>query len=311
MFIFDARTLPPAPDRVLKPEIALAYRAGLPVTTRPWRRFERALSLAGHYFGPEGYEAMRSYASDWREHDWLGGLRVLCSLVDEAGWWELPWETLDYFWEVANNAPGEDEVDYPYDLPDGLAEMADYLDGLPVRFYGWDGSDSSFVEDIGRYPPMRLLSILCAGPESMEYPRNEYEAYKRSYQVVLPSSRRRAGKEPGDIQRDIYQALTAYETLPQPEPLCWLPELARYTCGLTGNPLLDETIDLWDYYPTRFTWDKDVELVRELYAGARVVREHMAALCVWAQDGDDEAGACDEARLNLIFDVVMEVVGEC
>ena len=65
----------------------------------------------------------------------------------------------------------------------------------------------------------------------------------------------------------VWERLRAIEADPgrYPEPVRWLPELARYACGRTGNPILDCELDPGGQGPW-FSWAADLEQVRH---GAR------------------------------------------
>ena len=94
-----------------------------------------------------------------------------------------------------------------------------------------------------------------------------------------------------------WERLRAIEADPgrYPEPVRWLPELARWACRRTGNFILDQTFDLergpW------LSW-QDPEQARTAWRRARPVIEQFRRLTEWVE--------ADESRLTLLAYALME-----
>ena len=82
-----------------------------------------------------------------------------------------------------------------------------------------------------------------------------------------------------------------------PEPVRWLPELARYACGRTGNPILDCELDPGGQGPW-FSWAADLEQVRAAWRRAQPVLTQFRNLITW--------GEADSSRLTLLATSLME-----
>jgi hypothetical protein len=80
-----------------------------------------------------------------------------------------------------------------------------------------------------------------------------------------------------------------------PEPVRWLPELARYACRRTGNFILDQTFGLergpW------LSW-QEPEQIRTAWRRARPVIEQFRRLTEWVE--------ADQSRLTLLAYALME-----
>jgi hypothetical protein len=95
-----------------------------------------------------------------------------------------------------------------------------------------------------------------------------------------------------------WERLRAIEADPgrYPEPVRWLPELARWACGRTGNFILDQSFDLnrgpW------LSWQNDLEQVRTAWRRARPVIDQFHRLIDWVE--------ADQSRLTLLTYALME-----
>ena len=82
-----------------------------------------------------------------------------------------------------------------------------------------------------------------------------------------------------------------------PQPVRWLPELARYACGRTGNPILDCELDPGGQGPW-FSWAADLEQVRAAWRRAQPVLAQFRNLITWSEAGS--------SRLTLLATSLME-----
>jgi hypothetical protein len=76
--------------------------------------------------------------------------------------------------------------------------------------------------------------------------------------------------------------LSRIEQAPEtwPEPVQWLPQLARWAVHSTGNPLLDVEFS-WHGRECWFEWDTDFERVKELWQQASPLVDVLERVQSW------------------------------
>lgn len=229
--------------------------------TRDLRNLERtakALKLIQTYF-PEEFSGY--YQTCRPLTNWYGLLADITGMLTEADWFEVDVDTLDYFHEIYMN---EDFDEREEDEESILGDMARYLDYLPVKVYNWglEGWHNQVAEE---YPQLCLIRGLTdpSFEKSISGLLIEYELYDNLEGV------------------DIWAGLEAISPETHEEPLCWLPEVARFCCRQTGNLLLDSDTEDWEYWI--FRWE-ELEEVKRLSQEARPIWEHIRKFLLWAND---------------------------
>lgn len=84
-----------------------------------------------------------------------------------------------------------------------------------------------------------------------------------------------------------------------PEPLCWLTDIARFACGISGNVFLDTSYDQNTWLnPWRWSWDRpeDITFLRRQWAEARPFIERSNAFSRWM--------LAATKNMQLVFDVI-------
>jgi hypothetical protein len=155
----------------------------------------------------------------------------------------------------------------PRDNGDHLALFLHYL---PAKHYGFN------PETIIHFPPMELLYVLLdgtAGAVSSD---------------LLIAAELYDNLEAWDEQdrEAAWARLHAIEADPgrYPEPVRWLPELARWACRRTGNPLLDRQFDLTNGPWMAWRAATDLETVKSAWRRARSVIEQFHRLTAWCEE---------------------------
>jgi hypothetical protein len=213
---------------------------------------------------------------------WDDILATLLHRIEVADWFPVDWQSgknaeigpfrdhggiLDVLYDSWMQT-GED--DYEHDL-------SAYLNGIPVRSYGFTEMDFEYHH--GLY----VLSGLVSDKVHLDARTlTELELYDNVDGVLKADLRRR-------LEEDDFSHY--------PEPLCWLPELAAIATGTTGNVLLDTKVEYPEWWPEQFLWDTDVGMLREAWAEARPVVEHLNNFVLWLQDDDDG----DRARQMVLI----------
>ena len=249
--------------RRLRPvQLAAVVRQG-----QQYRRTVQGLKLLQQYFPAElaGYQDLASVG-------WWEILAVLANLVGESGWFEVDWDSLNLAWASWMEA-ADDEGDY----------LALFLEYLPVRLYGFS------PEELTEFPAMELFRVLL-----------DERAVEASPNLLIAAELYDGLSDWGDRDRTgAWERLRAIEADPgrYPEPVRWLPELARYACGRTGNPILDCELDPGGQGPW-FSWAADLEQVRAAWRRAQSVLAQFRNLITW--------GEADSSRLTLLDTYLME-----
>jgi hypothetical protein len=266
----------PTPARYLLRPKQVIWRARMVRLSVAWKNINayanaaRAWELVQRFF-PETLE--KYHPSNLA----LDTLPALLHRVEEAGWFEVDWETMDYFWEVLANED-EDGLE-PYDLDFGMEceiDLLACLEYIPVKRYNWS------VEQWMNMDGMPLLSIfkrfldhdyhMTTGYDTADYHRLTPEWLKERCQAVAESR-----GEPFDI----------------------LPTLVDYVLAKTGNPLLDGHSDSSEMrwpYDLGYKWDRpeDVEELKRLSAEATLVWQQIKTLAGWLDTDDTIEDFLDE-----------------
>jgi hypothetical protein len=107
------------------------------------------------------------------------------------------------------------------------------------------------------------------------------EIYEELDEVWLEADRERA-----------WELLYTVENNPAqyPEPVRWLPELARWACRRTGNVILDRQFDPHRDGPW-FRWDDDLAEVQNVWQRAQPVIDVLDRVRAWAEADDNNLAA--------------------
>jgi hypothetical protein len=201
---------------------------------------------------------------NWASTRWWEVLHYLVCLVEEFEWFEIAWDVLNdayRLWMETYDEEGADEY------------LAAYLHYIPVQLFGFNAEDSF------SYPPenwvYELFWVLLKPKVTPTCPDVLIEA--ELYDMIEAWTDRDRAM--------VWQRLEAIAADPgqYPEPLRALPVVARWVCGCTGNILLDQCFQPYQDRP-RFSWDEDLERVRQAYQCARPVLDYGHRLEQWYQN---------------------------
>jgi len=170
---------------------------------------------------------------DLRKTSWHKIFRAFLDRVEQAGWLPIDWSLLDWLWDSMNL--GEDIEDTDYTL-------AQYLTGIPVRYFAPN------VEDLENSVVLGALYCLLSNGEAV--------ADSELFALGLPP----AVNSPA-YKAALQQAIRGPFPPDTPEPFAWLPAVADILLRRTGNFLLDEDNDYEEIAPLRFRWDSQADLV--------------------------------------------------
>jgi len=246
---------------------------GLLDTRRPWAWLERLRPIRIEawerqltHFARQGqaltllrthFPAAAAEYPNLSETGWPELLHRLVGLAGAANLFEPNWPVLNEAWAIWMEQGDEENGDH----------LALFLTYLPVTLYGFvDGSN------LLEYPPMELMHALLA----------ECEIKLVSDPVLLDSELYDHLEQWDQSEREaVWARLQAIELEPEgyPEPLRWLPELARFACHRTGNPILDHHFNPYGHGPW-FRWD-EVEEIRIAWQRAQPVLKAFDRLMAW------------------------------
>ncbi|MCP4992928.1 MAG: hypothetical protein GY934_03945, partial [Gammaproteobacteria bacterium] len=199
-------------------------------------KFSHMKHVSTHtYHTPPGAEAHNSLG-------WWQVLGSLVNLVDEYEWLEINWEVLNEAWATWQGAEDSEAMHGSH--------LAVYLDYIPVKMYGFDCNGPIF-----EFPPIELFHALFSTKCTVQSVSADLliniEVYDDFDDVWTPEDQAQAWELLDEIESDPGQ---------YPEPVRWLPELVRWACHQTGNPLLDQTFQPYQNGPW-YPWD-DLDEVR-------------------------------------------------
>jgi hypothetical protein len=192
---------------------------------------------------------------------WEWVFRHLLGMIERANLFALDWQTLDYLWDWWHQYEYDEDI---IRIPQPEWMMAEFLYGPPVRFY--NHSMEMWYEHVAYDQPL-LWTVA-------QFVRNDIELKADTL----------IGWEIYDNEVDL--VANARRAVSMPEPYCWLPLLVDYVRGATGNPLLDEYVDLteFDFEAADFNWGQ-LEQVKAYSKEAQAAWEKIEKLCDFA--GDD------------------------
>jgi hypothetical protein len=212
----------------------------------------------------------------WTGANWREVLHYLVCLVEEFDWFAVDWAALNEAYHYWLEMYDEDEADGP---------LASFLHYIPVKLYGFTPED--FYDSENRvYELFWLLlkpDVTPAGAEVLI----EAELYDL---LAEWTDQDRAA---------VWQRLEGIEADPgqYPEPVQALPPVARWVCGRSGNFILDQYFD-----PDRdgpwFSWEEDVDRVRDAWQRAKPVLAYGYRLEQWYQN--------DPSNLSKLAQFLME-----
>ncbi len=209
---------------------------------------------------------------------WWQVLGSLANLVDEYEWLEIDWEVLNEAWAHWQGAE-QGEATHG-------SHLAVYLDYIPVKMYGFDCNGPMY-----EFPPIELFHALFSTKCTVQTVSADLliniEVYDEFDNVWTPGDQQQAWQLLDEIESDPGQ---------YSEPVRWLPELVRWACHQTGNPMLDKSFDPYRDGPW-YPWD-DIDEVRYAWQRAQNVIKAFHRLMEWYE--------ADNSRLALLVYFLME-----
>lgn len=272
MLAINRPAIKPSPVRLLKPQRYLeqlrAVRLGaIAYELEDARRTARVLGHFARLFpGEEGGIAPSA--------GWGSVLNRLLRRVEQAEWFEIDWNMLDYLHEWGMNDPDEGELDGE---TMGVYYLSCYTGGIPAKFYNYSEEDWHESYHLASdYPALVAIRV----------------GIDASYNIDIPEE-----LEPLTwINYDA--ALRQVDWAAQPRPLNAFPLAVRFVRRDFGNPLLDEGAEALDLWPERWTWAADVDTVWGYALHARPIWGAIEALAEWLQ--------ADEEHVTQLWDVLVE-----
>lgn len=204
--------------------------------------------------------------------NWWDILVDLGQQVEAAGWFPIEWDILDEAWAAWLEHPGGNG-DY----------LATFLHDIPLKLYGFNREPAGiqlFQAEPGLFveffPPMELLWGLL----------NDGAAEISSELFIAAELHNRLDRWDKAAREAAWERLHTIEVNPAayPESVCWLPALARWACGRSGNPMLD-----WSYSAyygqsdSRLSWATDLERAKTAWDEAKPLVEQFHKLMGWCQ----------------------------
>ncbi len=247
------------PHRCLKPWALLerlrpVTLAAFQIRLREYERLGLGLGLIQQHFPAD----LGDY-DDLSSQGWWEVLAHLSNLVEQAEWFEINWPVLNEAWAYWMNDPEEEQGDH----------LAVFLHYLPVTLYGFTDTESLF-----EFLPMELLHTLLAECELHAVSSQlliEIEIYD-NLEHWTEQDRAAAWALLGRVEADPGR---------YPEPVRWLPELARWACHRTGNVILDQHFNPYQSGPW-FTWrENDLLQIKTAWRRARPVINVFHRLMQW------------------------------
>jgi hypothetical protein len=197
---------------------------------------------------------------------WWEVLAKVVNLAAERNWFAINWDALNAAWA------------WWMEQGDNGKRLAVFLEYIPVKLYGLVG------EALFERPPMELLHALLA-------PAAEVNAVSIDLlgQAGIDEELDEIWLE-ADRQRT-WALLYTIENNPAqyPEPVRWLPELARWACRCTGNVILDRCFNPYRDGPW-FRWDELAE-VQNAWQRAEPVIRALDRVQTWAEANPDNLAA--------------------
>lgn len=203
---------------------------------------------------------------DFDQANWSSIQLQFFGLVERADWFRIDWTSemnpnsykswgvLDSIWDAMMNG-GDSDFEF---------ELAHYLAGIPVRCYGLTDHDYEFHP--GLYALVALLD------EDVK-PEVDFLIDFEIYDNKLSKSQFRRR-----LREDDFSHL--------PTPLCWLPDIAGVATRDTGNVILDTSQDVYDPWTHEFTWEEDIDLLREDWQRAKPIVAKLEKFVKWLSEDE-------------------------
>lgn len=224
---------------------------------------------------------------------WPGILESFLHWIDsDLDWFELDWEDIHQVYDMAIQDELNETTGDPDDGPPAWSSpvwenVALLLQKIPVMSYGillnedddGHGSEEKVMCCFGlhRTFPFRLLRALL-GQRPLAIPVSD--GFKT--RIKLP----RKFSWNSESKKAAWRQVYTMNPTDFPEPLCWLPQVALFACGVSGNPLLDRlyTPEDWNN-PAFYSWDRpeDIDRLRQLSAQARGIVDLAYEFVNWAE----------------------------
>ncbi len=213
----------------------------------------RALNLAKLHF-PLEYENYNDLlAGDWIY--WPDVLMDLIYLAREGDYFEVDQLMVDGAWDTF--------------LSEGdKSGLVRFLNELPITLFGFSG------QNLFNYPPFELMRFLCGDENLGAISSNLLNA-------LMPDRLQEQVWDDDDRLSAHRRLVYIIKTGPDhyPEPVRWLPQLVRWACGRTNNPILDRT---WHpaEWANEFTWN-NLPKIRTAWQQAKPVVAQGNRLMKW------------------------------
>lgn len=264
MLRIEASLRAPGPARLLRPARALPR-------LRPVKLEAIADQLRRFYWGYQGAQLVRivpGVVGEVLPDDWDNLLREILEQVEEWDWFSVDWSLLDGDYDAWMQSGEEDY-------------FTQWLEFIPVMRFGFSDYEESWPDEA---PPMALLKGLLDGDWGEDVLTNLIEGYNLA-------------ADWGSVyQFELQHRLDTADFSGYPEPLCWLPEMARIACNQTGHELLDFS-NYFEDDPVGYRWDSDLERVKELWQTAKPTVLRMRKFLAWA-DGPGEMQTIVDALIG-------------
>lgn len=184
----------------------------------PWQRSCKAWGLIATHF------PQVNFAQEDGNLPWWEVAAKLFNHVEKNGFFEVNWRVLNTAWNIWRAV--DETTGRPVD-PNGNY-LAMFLDCMPITFYGME-------TEIHQFPPLELLrTFLGREPKAVTaellITTGLYDSYK--VEDWSEADRQRAWERVHRIERNPHK---------YPGPVRWIPNMARWACGDTGNVILDTT----------------------------------------------------------------------
>ncbi len=199
-------------------------------------------------------------AAAYQQAEIVGWWQVLAHFfnrVEQADWFQLNWQVINEA-SACWAAP---------EYQDSGEMLASYLTYIPLKMYGFTRR-----ETLADTPPIELMHALLADNSDIVSARllTEAELYD-AFDEWDAVDRAAAWRFLKRIESD---------PLLWPEPARKLPELARWACHQTENPLLDQHFDPYNLGPWH-TWHTEAHQLTSCWVRARPVIDAFQCLMTW------------------------------
>lgn len=229
-------------------------------------------AITGLYLIEKYFPKAIDQYGDLGQSTWWDILLDLGHQAEVAGWFEIDWDILNEAWTtwlepVTSN--GDD--------------LAAFLTYIPLRLYGFNREPAT-VQLFNAEPG---LFIEFFPPAELLYALLDPSAAGISSGLLVGAGLSDKWDGWNELSRNAAWArLHAIEVAPEtyPESARWLPVLARWACGTTGNPILDWSFSsYYEQNEKQFLWESDVEKARMAWQEAKPVIEQFDRLLQWCR----------------------------